>query len=105
MVQTIRSQVRETISGFNRTFTVQDIYRARLSKDDNIHRWQVRNALCGLVYRGEIKIVDKIASNRSPTGSYNLYQKVKLKTPINSTGSGLFLYSNEELLAELQRRL
>jgi hypothetical protein len=105
MAQTIRSQVRETISSFNRTFTIRDIYRARVDSPDNIRRWQLRNALCGLVCRGEIRIIDKVDSKHSPTGFYNLYEKVKLKAPVKETRLGLFLYSDEELLTELKRRL
>ena len=92
---TIRSTIRKAVLQTNEPFTT-----AKLFKLTGVKRRQIRSVLTHLVNTGEIRVTEKVKSDLSPIGYYNKYETVKTSPPL-----GLFLCSNEELLAELQRRL
>ena len=93
---TIRSTIRKAVLQTNEPFTT-----AKLFKLTGIRRRQIRSVLTHLVNTGEIRVTEKVLSQKSPIGYYNKYETVKVK----AAPLGLFLYSDEELLAELKRRL
>ena len=92
---TIRSTIRKAVLQTNEPFTTAKLFRLT-----GIKRRQIRPVLTHLVNTGEIRVTEKVPSQLSPIGYYNKYETVKAKVPL-----ALFLCSDEELLAELRRRM
>ena len=93
----IRSTIRKAVQQTNEPFTT-----AKLFKLTGFRRRQIRAVLTHLVNTGEIRVVEKVPSELSPIGYYNKYEAVVTRA---SASFALFSCSNEELLAELRRRM
>jgi ABC-type phosphate transport system substrate-binding protein len=87
--------VFNTVSGFHWPFTASDVAKKL--------RWRQQDAsgvLSYLAKRGKITLVAQVSSERSPIGYVNKYTLTR-----DEEEGCLSAYSDEQLLAELARRM
>jgi hypothetical protein len=95
MAITKTALVLNTVNNFNWPFTAADVAKKL--------RWRQQDASSVLSYlakRGDIQLIAQEHSDRSPIGYVNKYA-----ITVDDDADDLSSYTNEELLAELARRM